>query len=336
MKRLTLFVFIAVMLAVLSSGASASTRDFYDISHYSEALGQVRHFRAILPRDYETSGKYYPVIYYFHGHSGRYLGENYPPDKQPFMKQLVEYVKHHDVIVIRWDGWVDEEYSGLYGGSPYNLMKSSDKMDFGAYFLELVSYVDSTFRTIDDRQHRATSGLSMGGWMSLYISGRFPDMVGSASAFNPAHEFYVGPAGKRILYYHKDHAGNHGHQYVRLIAASGDFIYQYHNELRDVMARTPEIKFAFRQDEFHRHWVTSVDEAFNWHKKAFEDFGLTSYPESFDYDNAQSEFSVWGYKVKVGNKSTGFTCLRDVGVNHIRVYTRRWTPWWTAGRGPTD
>lgn len=326
MKRSVLFIQILVLLMISGISSYASTRDFYDIAHYSKALGQVRHFRAILPRDYETSGKYYPVIYYFHGHSGRYLGETYPPDNQPFMKQLVDYVRHHDVIVIRWDGWMEDEYSGLYGGSPYDLMKSSGKADFGAYFLELVSYVDSTFRTIDDRQHRATSGLSMGGWMSLYLSGRFPDMIGSASAFNPAHEFHVGPEGKRILYLHKDHAANHGHQYVRLISASGDYISQYHNELKDVMARTPEINFAFRQDEFHRHWVTSVNEAFDWHMKAFDDFGLTSYPVSFDYDNAQSEFSVWGYDVKVGNKAAGFTCLKGVSRNYLRVFTRGWTP----------
>ena len=38
--------------------------------------------------------------------------------------------------------------------------------DFGPYFLELVQHIDSTYRTFADRRHRATSGLSMGGFMT--------------------------------------------------------------------------------------------------------------------------------------------------------------------------
>src|ERR1035437_5813568 len=36
-----------------------------------------RSYRIILPPDYATSGKRYPVIYYFHGHSDRYALEKY-------------------------------------------------------------------------------------------------------------------------------------------------------------------------------------------------------------------------------------------------------------------
>jgi len=301
-----------------------SSSDFYDRTHYSNTFGQWRHYRILLPRDYETSGKYYPVIYYFHGHSGRFMGEQYD-NGQVFLPAMIDYVKNHDVIVVRWDGYVEKNYSGLYGGSPYDIQQPGT-MDFGKYFEELVAHIDSNYRTLADRQHRATCGLSMGGFMSLYISARYPHLVGSASAYNPGHEFFVGPVGAKVHYMLKYFVHNHGHTKVRLIRASGDYISIYHEELRDIYSRTPEVDFEYRQDEYHRHWVTNLAETFDFHMRAFEDVGLRAYPREFDYDNPFERFSVWGYEVEVENKSSGFICLRDVTRGYFRIYTRKYYP----------
>ena len=315
---------LLLTLLVFLPGKSYSLRDFYDSTHYSRAFGEWRHYRILLPRDYETSGKRYPVIYYFHGHSGRFMGENYG-NGQTFLPDMIDYVKKHDVIVVNWDGYVEDSYPDLYGGSPYDIM-SQGKMDFGAYFEELVAHIDSTYRTLADRQHRATCGLSMGGFMSAYISGRYPQLVGSASMYNPGHEFYVGPPGAKVHYMLKYFAANHCRTKVRLIRASGDYISQYHDELREIYSRTPEVDFEYRQDEFHRHYITNLAETFDFHMKAFEDVGLAAYPLSFDYDNAFDRFSVWGWEVRVENKKSGFICLRDVTRNYFRVYTREYCP----------
>jgi len=68
-----------LLLVILSSPVAVSlwaeTKDFYDRAHYSATFDELRHYRIILPRNYETSTRHYPVIYYFHGHSGRYKGE---------------------------------------------------------------------------------------------------------------------------------------------------------------------------------------------------------------------------------------------------------------------
>jgi pimeloyl-ACP methyl ester carboxylesterase len=319
LSRLALIAFFCPVLAF-----AASTRDFHDRTHYSNEFGEWRHYRILLPRDYETSGKFYPVIYYFHGHSGRFMGEQYG-NGQVFLPEMIDYVRDHDVIVVRWDGYVEENYSGLYGGSPYDIQMRG-KLDFGPYFEELAAHIDSSYRTLADRQHRATCGLSMGGYMSLYISARYPHLIGSASAYNPAHEFSVGPVGAKVYYMHKDHVLNHGHTRVRLIRSSGDYISQYHEEMREVYSRTPEVDFEFRRDEFNRHYVTNLHETFDFHMQAFEDAGLTAYPKKFDYDNAFEKFSVWGYRVEVENKKKGFVCLRDVTRGHFRIYTREYFP----------
>ncbi len=323
LSRLTL-MFLASMTS-FPPAIEAGTQEVIEGSHFSKTFGEQRHYRLILPRDYETSGKYYPVIYYFHGHSGRFKGEQYG-DGQVFLPEMIDFVRRHDVVIVRWDGRVEEDYDGFYGGTPYDIQGKGWGMDFGAYFLELVTHIDKTYRTLEDRSHRATSGLSMGGFMSLYVSARFPDLVGSASAFNPAHENHVGPEGAKVLYKHTDHVLNHGHSKVRLVRASGDYISQHHDELRDVYSRTPGVDFEYRRDEYHRHWVTSVDETFDFHMKAFDDAGLLAHPKNWSYDNAYPEFSVWGYDVEVTNKKPGYVCLRDVGWGYFRVFTRQYAP----------
>jgi len=323
--------YLSLLTFVCFNNLSA-VRDFYDRTHFSKTFNQQRHYRILLPPDYETSGKHYPVIYYFHGHSSRFLAEPYGDGMQVSLPEMIDYVKAHDVIAVRWDGFVEDDYSTFYSGSPYDIQGTPEldhgagDMDFGAYFLELVAHVDSSYRTIADRQHRATSGLSMGGFMSLYVSARYPHLVGSASSYNPGHEFYVGPPGKKVHYMLKNFVQNHGDTRVRLIRASGDYISQYHDELQEVYSRAPEVGFSYRREEYHRHWVIGLDETLDWHMEAFRDKDLNNYPRSFDHGNAFEKFSVWGYDVTVENKKAGFVCLRDVEMGHFRLFTREYYP----------
>ena len=220
-----------ILLSLLVAPATRGAEPFYDRTHPSAVFGQERHYRIFLPPEYDASATRYPVIYYFHGHSDRYTLEDYDQGKDTVPK-IVDFVRTHDVIVVSVDGYVAEDYTGFYGGSPWDVREEGGKYDFGKYFHELVAHIDSTYRTLTDRRHRGTSGLSMGGFMSLYLSARYPDLIGSASAFNPGPEFFTGDKGRRVLWRPKDHVLNHTHTMVRLIRASGDYISQYHEETR--------------------------------------------------------------------------------------------------------
>jgi hypothetical protein len=297
---------------------------FQDRKHFSEVLAENRNYRLFLPKGYYTSGKSYPVIYYFHGHSDRYTLEHYDNGTDTVPK-IVDYVQNHDVIVVSVDGYLAENYTGFYGGWPWDIAIDG-KEDFGAYFLELISHIDETLRTVSDRRHRGTSGLSMGGFMSLYLSGRYPDLIGSASSFNPGVEFYVGDPGRRVLWRPKDHVFNHENRWVRLIRASGDYISQYHEELRDAYARAEKVNFEYRLDEYHKHAATSVSETFDFHLKAFQDPTLNNVPEEWSYSSANSEFGVWGYQVQALGEEKGIVYLEKVRQGGLRIKTRRWAP----------
>ncbi len=316
---------INVIAVLLLPAVVAAQQPFSDRTHPSAIFGGPRNYRIFLPPDYASRNIAYPVIYYFHGHSDRYTLERYDEGKDTVPKIAV-FVAAHPVIVVAVDGYVARDYTGFYGGAPWDVMATGGEYDFGAYFRELVAHIDSTYRTLTSRRARATAGLSMGGFMSLYLSARYPDLIGSASAFNPGPEFYVGEKGRRMLWRPKDHVGNHTRTKVRLIRASGDYISQYHEETREAYARADEVAFEYRRDEYHRHWATSIAETFEFHWRAFADSALDNVPEIWSYDNAYAAFEVWNYRVQTEGVEPGLTCLEDVQQNGLRVTTRRWAP----------
>lgn len=314
-----------LLLPAWAEAADQPRQPFIDCTYTSKVFGEKRNYRLFLPPDYETSHKAYPVIYYFHGHSDRYTLEDYDNGKDTVPK-IAAFVAAHAVIVVAVDGYVARDYQGFYGGTPWDVMRTGGEYDFGPYFRELVAYIDGNYRTLTSRRFRATSGLSMGGFMSLYLSARYPDLIGSASAFNPGPEFYVGDKGKRVLWRPKDHVWNHTRTMVRLVRASGDYISQYTEETHDAYARADNVDFEFRQDEYHRHWATSIGETFDFHLRAFAQSNLDNVPDTWDHDDAYSDFSVWGYNVKSVGSDPAITYLEDVSQGGLRVTTRGWAP----------
>ncbi len=313
----------AFLLAV--AAPAMARQGYYDRTHFSETFGEPRNYRIFLPQDYETSAKAYPVIYYFHGHSDRYTLERYD-DGTDTVPKILDFVADNDVIVVAVDGYVARDYTGFYGGRPWDVDAGGGDMDFGLYFRELIDHIDGTYRTLTDRRHRATSGLSMGGFMSLYLSARYPDLVGSASSFNPGPEFYVGNKGRRVLWRPKDQVANHSRSMIRLIRASGDYISQYHEETREAYARAEGVDFEYRQDEYHRHWATSIGETFAFHVRAFANPRLNNVPDEWSHANACSGFEVWGYRVEAPGSEPGLAYLTDVIQGGLRITTRRWAP----------
>ena len=56
---------------------------------------------------------------------------------------MADWVSKHDAIVVCVDGYVASDYTGFYGGSPWDLMESGGDHDFGPYFLELLNHIDA-------------------------------------------------------------------------------------------------------------------------------------------------------------------------------------------------
>ena len=314
-----------MFLPLLALSGAQLKQGYVDRMHMSKVLGEARHYRLFLPPEYDSTTRRYPVIYYFHGHSDRYTLERYDEGKDTVPK-IAEFVRTHPVIVVAVDGYVARDYEGFYGGSPWDVRENGGQYDFGLYFQELVRHIDGEYRTLATRRSRATSGLSMGGFMSLYLSARFPDLIGSASSFNSGPEFYAGGKGRLVLWRPKDHVSNHTATMVRLIRASGDYISQYHEETHAAYAVRPDVEFEYRRDEYHRHWATSIGETFEFHQRAFAASRLDEAPAVWHHSDAFERFSVWGYEVHAAGTGPGLVYLQDVSKSGMRITTRKWAP----------
>lgn len=303
----------------------AATAEFRDETFDSREFAGPRHYRIFLPTNYDAVSTRYPVIYYLHGHSDRYTLEDYDHGEDTVPK-ICRFVATHAVIVVGVDGYVARDYTGFYGGDPYDVRRTGGDIDFGKYFLEQVATIDGHYRTLTSRRYRATSGLSMGGFMSLYLSARYPQIIGSCSAFNPGPEFYVGEKGRRSLWRPKDYVLSFQHTPVRLVRASGDYISQYTEETRAAFAATPSVDFEFRQDEYDRHWATSIAETFDFHMRAFADPALDTTPTRWNYASAFDYFDAWGYHVQADIAGPAMIYLKHVSQAGMLVTTRQWAP----------
>ncbi len=134
---------------------------------HSEILGTDINFAVLLPSSYETDGdKTYPVVYMLHGYgdnyrswNGRYLHAN-------TRIQTLEGQGLSEMIYVFPNGF--NTYYCNYWSGKYNYMDM--------FVNELVPYIDKTFRTIPDREHRALTGYSMGGFGAMVLAEKHPEI----------------------------------------------------------------------------------------------------------------------------------------------------------------
>ncbi len=134
-----------------------------------------RGFLVYLPSDYETSDKRYPVVYVLHG---AWMGDSWlVPAVKDAMRKLLEQGEVNEMIFVFPDG------TNKLIGSMW--MSSAANGDFETYITkELVDKVDSTYRTIPNRDSRAITGCSMGGLGSLHLALKYPNIYGVAVPMN--------------------------------------------------------------------------------------------------------------------------------------------------------
>ena len=318
----------AALFFLIATAAQAADALIQDRTFDSQVFGETRNYRIFLPPDYGTSGKRYPVIYWFHGYSERHnqppantKDRNYDQGSDYGGDTIAAYVGSHDVIVVKWDGYnprtKDEKYP-----RPYNISPVETKRQFPLYFPELVDYIDTHYRTISDREHRATAGLSMGGFMSFWISGKYPDMISSASNFMGSSEFFVGQQGFPSEYRHDEMADNYDGVRTRLVTGSKDFIRFYH---RQMIALWNYLRPNFETEDFDfDHGTPGISKTFDFHMKSFQD--PLPRPAVWTHADVYPNFAVWGWDVVSTRRQPGFTVLRNVSKSGFRCGVREWIP----------
>ncbi|HEY0474562.1 MAG TPA: alpha/beta hydrolase-fold protein [Kribbella sp.] len=129
-----------------------------------------------LPPGYDESEQRYPSIYVAMGYTG-HLGMwfNRTPFRQPYPELLDAMFATSNVppaIVVFVDAWT------RLGGSQY--LDSPGTGRYQSYMCdELVPWVDARYRTLADRDHRAITGKSSGGYAAMVTPLLRPDVFGA-------------------------------------------------------------------------------------------------------------------------------------------------------------
>jgi len=128
-----------------------------------------------LPPSYNTSDKHYPVIYYLPGYNdSMMLGFRLPGD----MDSLIKSGQVNEMIIVVSGG------ANKLGGSFYvNSPVTGNWEDY--IVIDLVGYIESHFRTLPQAESRGITGHSMGGFGSLNIAMRHPDVFGAVYSMSP-------------------------------------------------------------------------------------------------------------------------------------------------------
>jgi putative tributyrin esterase len=141
-----------------------------DGSFHSAALDREMKYRILLPCTYQAGSGRFPVLYLLHGLYGDYLNWD-------TRTNLERYASKYELIVVMPDA----------NDSWYTNSATEPKDKFEDYIAkDLVTEIDTRFRTVRSRHARAIAGLSMGGYGALKIALRYHNDFAFAGSLSGA------------------------------------------------------------------------------------------------------------------------------------------------------
>lgn len=177
-KYLNSLIILSVFLALPASAqipqfvAAPIPAGLETVSFFSPAVDRQMKFDIVLPPDYHQSDEHYPVLYLLHGYLQNYTVWGRNLGAAETARRL------GDLILVLPDA----------GNSWYiNYAVSSDGElnNWEDHIVEdVISYVDSNYRSVASREGRAIAGLSMGGFGAYALGLRNPQLfisLGSTS-----------------------------------------------------------------------------------------------------------------------------------------------------------
>lgn len=141
---------------------------------WSESTKQVRRAMVYTPPTYDSSKKTkYPVLYLQHGWGEDETAWSRQGHANLIMDNLIAEGKIEPFIIVMTYGMTNDVQFGQMGRSNFAKNFETVLVD------ELVPYIDSHFKTLADKKHRAMAGLSMGGMETKSITLARPDVFGA-------------------------------------------------------------------------------------------------------------------------------------------------------------
>ncbi|MGZ3952449.1 MAG: alpha/beta hydrolase [Flavisolibacter sp.] len=166
MRSFLKYIVLVLLAVVFAQAIHAAIVD--TVNTTSASMKKTIKAVVILPDDYKDA-QALPVVYLLHGYSGNYA------DWITKAKGFEKAADLYQVIIVCPDG-----NNSWYWDSPVD-----SNFKYETYVSkELVSWIDSKYKTIRNKKGRAITGLSMGGHGALYLALRHQDVFGAAGSMS--------------------------------------------------------------------------------------------------------------------------------------------------------
>lgn len=129
-----------------------------------------------LPFDYETSSRFYPVVYLLHGYTDNDMAWIQFGEAHLIADEAIANREIPPMIIVMPDAGVSWYINNYSNSVRYE--------DF--FFQEFVPYIESRYRIRAEKNYRGIAGLSMGGFGTLVYIMRHPEQFAAGAALSPA------------------------------------------------------------------------------------------------------------------------------------------------------
>jgi enterochelin esterase family protein len=211
------------------------------------------------PPGYENSKEKYPVLYLLHGAGGDEEAWMELGRASQIMDNLVAEGSIKPMIVVMPNGNVSQQAAP--GEGPRGFFKPQFMVPGtmnGAYeesFVDIVDFVEKSYRVKADKASRAIAGLSMGGFHSLHISRYYPNTFDYVGLFSPA----ILPAQNPVTNIYEDIDGTlraqmeNGYSLYWIAIGKTDFLYKNVVEYRQKLDAMG-MEYTYRESEGGHIW----------------------------------------------------------------------------------
>lgn len=174
-------------LSLSAFGQSTSSGNVSVFEIQAPALDTIRKIWIWTPADYDTVEKRYPVLYMHDAQNLFDASTSYSGEWK--IDEYLDSLPNPNVIVVGIEHGNEKRISELtpFSHEKYGGGEAEKYLEFLRKTLK--PHIDSTFRTLPDRDNTVIMGSSLGGLLSFYAAVKYPETFGRAGVFSPSFWF---------------------------------------------------------------------------------------------------------------------------------------------------
>lgn len=220
----------------------------------SKVMGVTRWLWIYTPPDYDKSTAKYPVLYLLHGNGENQSGWVVNGRTNIILDNLIADRKAEPMVVVMPQGHALQ----AAGVAPLALVPNETGMfsdKFPPDLLdEIIPLVAKTYRVINDADHRAIAGLSMGGGQALRIGLGNPDVFHWVLGFSAAIGGHFGDTEQLLQKVVADSAGmNRKLRLLWISVGRQDFLYQADKQFADAL-KAKGVNVTYKETDGGHFW----------------------------------------------------------------------------------